>query len=134
MISHACQSLKREKLLLEDSRHLQTAEAKPIRNDPSIDVIRFLQVDIGFFKLANELWIDRKHLDVPSLQGLLLVEKHSWMPTVDRGGFHPDQNFGWLSLVSPQEDLIPKEGGAQKMIIHFEACARISFMIHNAGG
>ncbi|GGK36610.1 hypothetical protein GCM10010965_31920 [Caldalkalibacillus thermarum] len=40
---------------------------------------------------------------------------------------------GW-SFVGPQEDLITKEGGAQKTIVHFETGASVSFMVHDAGG
>lgn len=132
MIAHAREPLKGDKLFLHDSCHFQTAKAKPIGDDPRIDAVRFIQVGVSFFKFANELWIDGKHLDIPRLQLLLLVEKHRRMPAVDRGGFHPDENFGWLALVGPQEDLIAKEGRAKEMVVRLELGARGSFLIHDA--
>jgi hypothetical protein len=59
------------------------AKTGPIDNDSSIEVIGFIQVDISIFKFANQLGIDRKHLEIPSLYGLLLMEEHSRIPTKD---------------------------------------------------
>lgn len=42
-------------MFFHDGGYLKAAEAKLVRNDLGIDVIRFVQVDIGFLELVNEL-------------------------------------------------------------------------------